>query len=96
MPADQRPRSAASDGWFVAQVGREHQFERLAELVGHGRSGWTTRALRDAPGLAASTSTTVIRPAVEAWAADKTKLEAAHELNAAGIVAGPVQRAPRT
>jgi formyl-CoA transferase len=35
----------------------------------------------------------VIRPALEAWAADKTKLEAAAALCAAGIVAGPSNRA---
>ena len=29
----------ASDGWFVIQVGREHQFARLAELV--GQPEWT-------------------------------------------------------
>ena len=25
----------ASDGWFVMQLVREHQLERIAELVGH-------------------------------------------------------------
>ena len=25
----------ASDGWFIIQVGREHQFARMAELIGH-------------------------------------------------------------
>ena len=24
----------AADGWFIVQVGREHEFERLAKLVG--------------------------------------------------------------
>jgi crotonobetainyl-CoA:carnitine CoA-transferase CaiB-like acyl-CoA transferase len=77
----------ASDGYVVMQVVREHQFERLAELVGRpewkddprfaDRSGWLPH-LDD-----------VIRPAVEAWLADKTKLDAAAELTAAGIVAGP-------
>ena len=28
----------ASDGWFVVQVGRRHQFERLCEVI--GRPGW--------------------------------------------------------
>jgi crotonobetainyl-CoA:carnitine CoA-transferase CaiB-like acyl-CoA transferase len=36
----------------------------------------------------------VIRPAIEAWAAGKTKLEAAGALNEAGIAAGPVNTAP--
>ncbi len=81
----------AGDGWFVAQVGREHQFERLAQLVGRpewledprlaDRQGWREH-LED-----------MIRPAVEKWAADKTKLEAAHAMNAEGIAAGPVNSA---
>src|SRR5262249_58533230 len=31
----------------------------------------------------------VIRPAVEEWASTKTKLDACHELSAAGVAAGP-------
>jgi formyl-CoA transferase len=81
----------ASDGYVVLQVVREPQFDRLAELVGcpewksdprfADRSGWL-------PNL-----DTVIRPAVERWLADRTKLEATAELTAAGIVAGPSNRA---
>jgi crotonobetainyl-CoA:carnitine CoA-transferase CaiB-like acyl-CoA transferase len=77
----------AADGYVVLQVVREPQFERLAELVGRpewktdprfaDRSGWMPH-LDD-----------VIRPAVEAWLAGRTKLEATAELTAAGIVAGP-------
>jgi formyl-CoA transferase len=82
----------ATDGYVVMQVVREHQFERLAELVGcpewiddprfADRSGWLPH-LDD-----------VIRPAVEAWLADKTKLEAAYELTGVGIAAGPSNSAP--
>jgi len=82
----------ASDGWFIMQVGREHQFERLAQLVGHPewledprfatRQGWREH-LED-----------VIRPAVEGWASTKTKLDACHELSAAGVAAGPCNTAP--
>jgi len=82
----------AQDGWFVVQVGREHQFERLAKMIDEPgwlddprfatREGWRVH-LED-----------VIRPAIEAWAAGKTKLEAARELNEAGIAAGPVNTAP--
>ncbi len=74
------------------QVVREHQFEKLADLVGHPewkddprfatRAGW-------APNL-----DTVIRPAVEAWAKQHTKLEASHALTAVGIAAGPSNTAP--
>lgn len=77
----------ASDGLFVMQVGREHQFERLAHVIGHPewleeerfatREGWRDH------------TESVIRPAVEAWARDKTKLEASTALAEAGIVAGP-------
>jgi formyl-CoA transferase len=77
----------ARDGWFIVQVGREHQFERLATTVGapewledprlSTRQGWREH-LDD-----------VIRPAIEKWAAAKTKLEACTELGEAGIAAGP-------
>lgn len=82
----------ASDGYVVAQIVREPQFARVAELVGHPewihdprfatRAGW-------GPNLE-----TVIRPAIDAWASQRTKLEAARELTAAGIAAGPSYRAP--
>lgn len=77
----------ASDGYVVVQISREHQFAALAELIGHPewnddprfetRAGW-------APNLE-----TVIRPAVDAWASQRTKLEAAAELTRVGIAAGP-------
>jgi len=82
----------ANDGFFLMQVGREHQFERLAKLIGHEewltdprletRQGWVDH-LDD-----------VIRPAIEDWAKDKTKLEAATVMNEAGLVAGPSFSAP--
>jgi crotonobetainyl-CoA:carnitine CoA-transferase CaiB-like acyl-CoA transferase len=81
----------ASDGYVVVQIVREHQFFNLADLVGHPewkddarfatRAGW-------GPHLEA-----VIRPAVDAWASTRTKLDAARELTAAGIVAGPSNHA---
>jgi formyl-CoA transferase len=81
----------ASDGYVVAQIVREHQFFALADLVGKPewkddprfatRAGW-------APALESE-----IRPAVDAWASQRTKLEAAAELTAAGVVAGPSNHA---
>jgi crotonobetainyl-CoA:carnitine CoA-transferase CaiB-like acyl-CoA transferase len=78
---------AARDGLFVLQVGREHQFERLARAVGHpewledprlaSREGWRDHL------------EAVIRPGIEAWAAGLSKLEASRELAEQGIVAGP-------
>ncbi|HXW33260.1 MAG TPA: CoA transferase [Acidimicrobiales bacterium] len=80
----------ASDGWFVMQVGREHHFERLVEVIGQPefaadprfaeRSGW----IEHLDG--------VLRPAVERWASDKTRLEACEVLGEAGIAAGPCLR----
>jgi crotonobetainyl-CoA:carnitine CoA-transferase CaiB-like acyl-CoA transferase len=82
----------AKDGYVVTQIVREAQFEKLAELVGHPE--WTDDprfASRDGwmPNLES-----VIRPAVEQWLSTRTKLEAAEELTAAGIVAGPSNSAP--
>jgi formyl-CoA transferase len=78
---------AARDGHFVVAVFREHHFRRLAEMVGHPewcedgrfatREGWA-RHIED-----------VIRPAVEDWARDKTKLEASRALCEQGVAAGP-------
>jgi formyl-CoA transferase len=81
----------ASDGWFVLQVAREHQFTRLASVV--GRPEWA-----DDPRFATRSGwiehlDTVIRPGIEAWAADHTKLEAARALSEAGVPAGPCSTA---
>ena len=77
----------AKDGWFVMQAVREHHLEIFAKAVGHPewlsderfaeRAGWNLH-LED-----------VIRPAVEAWASTRTKLEVCSELCAHGIAAGP-------
>ena len=93
------PRLTAGDGRLPGrrrlvrvQVGRPYQFERFAEAVGlppmadrraPGNRGRLARAPRDR-----------IRPGVEAWAADKTKLEAASALTEAGVAAGPCNAAP--
>ncbi|MEW6267894.1 MAG: CoA transferase [Thermodesulfobacteriota bacterium] len=77
----------ASDGWFVVQAVREHQLAQFARSVGHPewledprfatRDGWREH-MDD-----------VVRPAVEAWAASRTKLEASTALAEQGIAAGP-------
>jgi formyl-CoA transferase len=77
----------AADGWFIVQVGREPQFAALAELI--GEAGWV-----DDPRFAERQGWVdhlegVIRPALEGWAADKTRLEACAALSGAGIAAGP-------
>jgi crotonobetainyl-CoA:carnitine CoA-transferase CaiB-like acyl-CoA transferase len=77
----------AADGWFVMQLVREHQFERLAEVV--GRPEWKDDPrLTERAGWGAHLED-VVRPGVEAWAATRTKAEAAEELTAAGVAAGP-------
>jgi crotonobetainyl-CoA:carnitine CoA-transferase CaiB-like acyl-CoA transferase len=75
------------DGWFLVQISRDHQFERLARVLGHDewltderfatRWGWYDH-LED-----------TIRPAVESWASSKTKLEAAAALADVGVTAAP-------
>ena len=80
----------AKDGWFIVQVGREHQFERLAQVIGHpewlddprlaSRQGWVDH-MDD-----------IIAPAIEGWAAERTKVQACHVLADAGIAAGPCLR----
>lgn len=77
----------ADDGWFVLQVVREHQFEALMELIGRPewnsderfatRQGWVDHLESD------------LRPAIEAWAAGRTKMEACAALSAARLAAGP-------
>jgi crotonobetainyl-CoA:carnitine CoA-transferase CaiB-like acyl-CoA transferase len=82
---------AAKDGHFVVAVFREPMFEKLCRLL--GRPEWLSDPrFADRTGWARHTDD-VFRPALEAWAADKTKLEAAAALCAAGIVAGPSNRA---
>lgn len=77
----------AQDGLFVLQVGREHQFEAFAKLIGHPE--WLSEARFSTREGWSENIEPVIRPAVEAWAADKTKLEACTILAEAGVVAGP-------
>lgn len=83
----------ASDGWFIVQVGREHQFAKLAEVIGHPewltderlstRKGWRVH-LDD-----------ILRPDIEGWAADKTQAQVCAILGEAGIAAGPSLSAPQ-
>ena len=80
----------AGDGWFIMQVGREHEFERLANLIGTPdwlsderlatRDGWMEHL------------ESLIRPAVEKWASSRTKVEACRDLGGAGIASGPCFR----
>jgi crotonobetainyl-CoA:carnitine CoA-transferase CaiB-like acyl-CoA transferase len=81
----------AKDGFFILAVLREHQFRRLTEVLGtpewladprlSSRQGWVEQL------------DSIVRPAVEAWATDKTKLEASSMLCDAGLAAGPYNSA---
>jgi crotonobetainyl-CoA:carnitine CoA-transferase CaiB-like acyl-CoA transferase len=82
----------ATDGWFVVQVGRPYQFERLAELV--GRPDWLTDERLATPPQWREHLEDLIRPGIEAWAAGMTKLDAARTLTDAGVAAGPCNAAP--
>jgi formyl-CoA transferase len=77
----------ARDGFFVVAVFREHQLARLAQAVGHPE--WPTDSRFATREDWARAIEPVVRPALEAWARDKTRLEAARELCALGVVAGP-------
>lgn len=98
LGADPRiPTAIINDGFpidsgeLVMQVGREHQFERLCHLIGRPewldderfstRDGWRENLDE-------------IRAAVRAWAGDRTTVEAANDLAAAGLAAAPVFEAP--
>jgi crotonobetainyl-CoA:carnitine CoA-transferase CaiB-like acyl-CoA transferase len=81
----------AQDGDFVVQISREHQFERLAEFVGH--EDWLTDPRLSTRQGWVDHLETVIRPAVEQWASTLSKLEASRLLAMAGIASGPCNAA---
>ena len=80
----------AADGWFVMQVARQHMFERLADVVGH--SEWLSDPRFDSPYGWVEHLEDVIRPAIEGWAAGRSRLEACEALSQAGLAAGPCMR----
>jgi crotonobetainyl-CoA:carnitine CoA-transferase CaiB-like acyl-CoA transferase len=81
----------AGDGWFVMQLVREHQFARLATVVGHPEWADDPR-LATRPGWGEHLDD-ILRPGIESWAASLTKAEAAAALTAAGVAAGPCNTA---
>ncbi|HUE06743.1 MAG TPA: CoA transferase [Acidimicrobiales bacterium] len=78
----------AQDGWFMLQVLRPHQWPDLARAI--GKPEWVDDPRFATPQGWLEHLESDIRPAVESWAADKSKRAASEELNAAGLVAGPV------
>ncbi len=83
----------ASNGWFIIQVGREHEFERLANLV--GRPEWLSDERLSTRAGWREHMDDVLRPGVNIWAADKTNIEACRALADAGVAAGPCLTAPQ-
>jgi crotonobetainyl-CoA:carnitine CoA-transferase CaiB-like acyl-CoA transferase len=77
----------AADGWFVMQLVREHQFERLARVVGHPE--WTADPRFATRAGWGEHFDAVLRPGIEAWAATRTKRDAVAALTAEGVAAGP-------
>jgi crotonobetainyl-CoA:carnitine CoA-transferase CaiB-like acyl-CoA transferase len=77
----------AADGWLMLQVSRGHQFERFADLL--GRPEWKDDERLATPWGWADHVDDMIRPAVEAWASTRSKMDAARELAEAGIAAAP-------
>ena len=78
----------AADGWFMLQVLRPHQWPDLARAI--GRPEWSDDPRFATPQGWLDHLDSDIRPAVETWAATRTKHQASGALNAAGLVAGPV------
>jgi crotonobetainyl-CoA:carnitine CoA-transferase CaiB-like acyl-CoA transferase len=78
----------ASDGWFMLQVLRAHQWPDLAHAI--GRPEWVDDPRFATPQGWLDHLESDIRPAVDAWARDLTRREASERINAAGLVAGPV------
>jgi len=78
----------ASDGFLMLQVLRPHQWPDLARAI--GRPEWVDDPRFATPQGWLDHLESDIRPAIESWASGLTKREACDELNAAGLVAGPV------
>jgi formyl-CoA transferase len=78
----------AADGWFMLQVLRAHQWPDLARAI--ERPDWADDPRFDTPQGWLDHLESDVRPAIESWAATRTRREACDALNAAGLVAGPV------
>jgi formyl-CoA transferase len=77
----------ARDGYFVIEVIREHHLHQLGDAIGkpEWRDDERFAKREDWPLYIES----IFRPAIEEWAASRTKLEVCHELCRQGVAAGP-------
>lgn len=82
----------AKDGYFVLQAVRPHQFVRIAEVI--GKPEWIEDPSLATPWDWAQQTDAVLRPAIEAWAKDKSKIEASEIMAGAGVASGPCLTAP--
>lgn len=77
----------AADGYFLIAVIREHQLARLATLV--GCPGWVQDPRLADRAEWSERIEDIFRPAIEGWAATRSRMQAVAELAKAGIPAGP-------
>jgi crotonobetainyl-CoA:carnitine CoA-transferase CaiB-like acyl-CoA transferase len=77
----------AGDGYFLIAVIREHQLARLATLI--GCPGWVQDPRLADRAEWSERIEDIFRPAIEGWAATRTRMQAVAELAKAGIPAGP-------
>jgi crotonobetainyl-CoA:carnitine CoA-transferase CaiB-like acyl-CoA transferase len=80
-----------ADGWFVMQVVREPAFAALADLI--DAPEWLTDERLATRRDWFANLETLLRPRIEAWAANRTRAEIGEALSAANIATGPVYTA---
>jgi formyl-CoA transferase len=78
----------AADGYFVMMCGRTAHFRALATTIGCPQ--WIDDATLRGPVEWLARLDDVIRPAIESWAASRTRHEVCRELGAVGVAVGPV------
>lgn len=78
----------AFDGYLIIQCARPHMFKALAELVGHPE--WVEDPRLTGPQDWFNHLEDIIRPGVEGWAADKSRVQACAALSAVGVASGPI------
>lgn len=77
----------ASDGWFTLQVIREAQWPALCRVI--DREDWVNDQRFAHRGSWRDLMESDIRPAIETWAATRSKMSCTEALMAAGLAAGP-------
>ena len=78
----------AFDGYFLIQCARPHMFHALATLV--GKPEWITDGRLQGPQAWFDHIEDILRPGIEEWAADKSRLQACAALSGVGVASGPV------